>query len=88
MIAVETTFEFERRFAELPAAVRKQAHKKWILFSENPYHPSLHTEKLHPKQRELWSFRINRQYRIIFRWLDASTALFLTCGPHSWIYRI
>ncbi|MBI2409831.1 type II toxin-antitoxin system RelE/ParE family toxin [Candidatus Kaiserbacteria bacterium] len=88
MIAIEITEEFIRRFAALPPPVRRQAQKKWALFRENPFHTSLQTEKLHPKQRELWSFRINRQYRIIFRFIDGSTALFLTCGPHSWIYRI
>lgn len=88
MIAITVTEEFERRFIELPPHIQRQAENKRALFCENPFHPSLHTEKLHPKGRELWSFRINRQYRIIFRFVDGSKALFLTCGPHSWIYRI
>lgn len=30
------------------------------------YHPSLHTEMLHPKSRKVYSFRIDRKYRGIF----------------------
>lgn len=87
MILVEVTQEFEQRFSELPAPIRRQAERKRRIFCENPFHPSLNTEKLNPKQREVWSFRINKQYRIIFRFLDGSKVLFLTCGPHDWVYR-
>ncbi len=81
------TEEFQEHFRELPAAVRKRAEKQERLFRANPFHPSLHTEKLRPKNRQLWSIRIDRKYRIIFRFKDASTVLFLTVGPHDWVYR-
>jgi len=87
MIEILVTDEFERRYQDLPVSVQRRAEKQERLFRENPFHPSLHTEKLQPKNKEVWSFRIDRQYRIIFRFLDGSRALFLTVGPHSWIYR-
>lgn len=44
--------------------------KKWIkcksLFEENPRHPSLHTELLKPKERLIYSFRLDKKYRVIF----------------------
>lgn len=41
--------------------------KKQInIFTDNPEHPSLHTEKLEPKSFELHSFRIDRKYRAVF----------------------
>lgn len=87
MIEVFTTNEFNNRYRELPPHIRKKAEKREIIFRENPFYPSLHTEKLEPKSKQVWSFRIDREYRINFRFLDNKNALFLTCGHHHWIYR-
>lgn len=46
--------------------LQKKYEKQVKLFSENPYHPSLHTEILEPKHRKLYSLRIDRKYRVIF----------------------
>jgi len=44
--------------------------KKWEkaknLFENNPSHPSLNTELLEPKHRLIYSFRIDRSYRVLF----------------------
>ena len=44
--------------------------KKWEkakrLFENNPFHPSLNTELLEPKHRLIYSFRIDKKYRVIF----------------------
>lgn len=82
------TEEFENRFSALPSAVQTKAEKQEKLFRKNPFHPSLHTEKLEPKDKEVWSFRIDKRYRVLFRFLNGSKALFLTVGPHDWIYKI
>lgn len=88
MIEIRATREFEERYRELPAQIQRRAEKQTRLFRENLFHPSLHTEKLQPKARELWSFRVDRKYRIIFRFLDGTTVLFLTVGPNDWVYRM
>ena len=44
--------------------------KQKLLFEANSFHPSLHTEKLEPKSVGLYSFRIDRKYRAIFRIRD------------------
>lgn len=81
------TKEFEELFQQLPEAIKRRAEKQTDLFRGNPLHPSLRTEKLHPKNRELWSLRVDRTYRILFRFTEKDTALFLAIGHHSWIYR-
>lgn len=88
MIEVVTTGEFEKRYQELPVSVQRKAEKQDRLFRQNQFHPSLHTEKLEPKGRQVWSFRVDRSYRIVFRFLDGQKALFLTIGPHDWVYRV
>ncbi len=83
-----TTRKFDAQYDKLPIDIQKKAEKQEKLFKDNPLHPSLHTEKLSPKQKEVWSFRIDKSYRIIFRFLEKDKVLFLNVGPHNWIYRI
>ena len=45
----------------------KKFEKQRMLFEMNPSHPSLNTEKLEPKSVGLYSFRIDKKYRVIFR---------------------
>lgn len=88
MMEIFVTAEFEDRYQNLPVILRQKAEKQERVFRENPFHPSLHTEKLEPKEREVWSFRIDRSYRVIFRFLGNGRVLFLTVGPHDWVYRL
>ena len=80
--------EFKKRYRELPLAIQKKAEKQEKLFRTNPFHPSLHTEKLEPKGKALWSIRIDKRYRIFLRFIDGRKVLFLTVGPHDWIYKL
>lgn len=88
MIEVIVTREFEKRYRKLPGFIQKKAEKQEQLFRQNPFHPSLNTEKLEPKNRKVWSFRVDRHYRIFFRFLDGQTVLLLTIGPHDWVYKL
>ena len=87
MTDIRYTHEFEKQYRDLPPAVQGKAEKREALFRSNPFHPSLKTEKLSPKEKEYWSFRIDREYRIIFRFGENRIIYFLACGQHNWIYR-
>lgn len=82
------TEEFEKRYKKLPANIKNKAEKQTAVFKENPLHSSLNLEKLEPKNKQLWSIRVDKKYRIVFRFLKNKDVLFLTVGPHDWIYRI
>ena len=82
------TEEFEKRYQNLPHNIQQKAEKKTSLFKENVFHPSLKTEKLEPRNKELWSFRVDKKYRILFRFNNKSSVRFLVIGPHDWIYKI
>jgi proteic killer suppression protein len=88
MIEVLVTAEFEKQYRKLPKPIKAKAEKQEQLFRDNPFHSSLHTEKLIPKTKEVWSFRVDRNYRILFRFVSKNKAVFLTTGPHSWIYNV
>ena len=82
------TDEFIKRYSHLPSSIRKKAEKQEKLFRQNPFYPSLHTEKLEPKGKQVWSFRIDRSYRVLFKFIEEGDVIFLTVGPHDWIYKI
>ncbi|HBB98123.1 MAG TPA: type II toxin-antitoxin system mRNA interferase toxin, RelE/StbE family [Blastocatellia bacterium] len=82
------TDEFIKRYQQLPSAIQKKAEKQEQLFRQNPFYPSLHTEKLEPKGKQVWSFRVDRSYRILFKFMESDKVVFLTIGPHDWIYKI
>lgn len=46
--------------------LNKKFSKQKETFSENPHHPSLHTEILEPKNLKIYSFRIDKKYRVVF----------------------
>ena len=87
-LEIVLTDEFVRRYRKLTSAIKKKAEKQERLFRDNPFHPSLHTEKLEPKGKQIWSFRIDRSYRVLFRFIEADHVVFLTVGPHDWIYKL
>ena len=86
MIDISTTATFDRLFDKLPKPIPRKAAIKTDLFQSNAFHPSLHVEKLHPKQHEVWSFRIDRTYRIIFKFTKPGHAEFRYVGHHYFIY--
>jgi len=52
---VITTYTFDLLFKKLSPQIQRKAIKKADLFKENPFHPSLKIEKLHPKHYKVWS---------------------------------
>lgn len=60
--------------------------KKWEkakkLFEKNPSHPSLNTEILEPKHRLIYSFRLDRKYRVIFICLPESRVEVIAVTNH------
>ncbi len=86
MIEISTTATFDRLFGKLPRSIQRKAAKKAELFKSNPFHPSLRAEKLHPKQHEVWSFRVDQAYRIVFKFMGPNQAEFRYIGHHHSIY--
>ena len=58
------TERFWKRYADLPADVRKQAREAYRLFLGNPQHPGLHFKRVHSR-RPIFSVRISIDYRAL-----------------------
>ncbi|MBL7078618.1 type II toxin-antitoxin system YoeB family toxin [Candidatus Shapirobacteria bacterium] len=64
------------------AGLKERFAKQKKLFEENQRHPSLHTEKLRPHQLGLYSFRITRQWRVIFIVIGKDEVEVIDVNPH------
>jgi len=82
------TEEFEKYYRKLPRDVQRKTEKQTELFRKNLFYPSLHTEKLEPKGKEVWSFRVDKKYRVFFRFNNSNSVRLLVIGPHDWIYKL
>ncbi|KKP33054.1 MAG: hypothetical protein A2312_01345 [Candidatus Staskawiczbacteria bacterium RIFOXYB2_FULL_32_9] len=82
------TEDFKKDYSCLPEEIKKKAKKQENIFKDNPFYPSLRTEKLVPESRQAWSFRVDKKYRVVFKFLGESRVVFIAIGPHDWIYKI
>ena len=62
--------------------LEKKFEKQIRLFENNPFHPSLRTELLEPRNMRIWSFRIDRKYRAIFIFREKDTVEIIDINDH------
>lgn len=51
-------------YRQLNNNIKQSARKAYRLWSENPFHPSLHFKCINKKE-DIWSVRVTRDYRAI-----------------------
>jgi len=62
--------------------LEKKYKKAKGFFEQDPLHPSLNTELLEPKDRLIYSFRLDRKYRAIFIYVDKDTVEIIVITNH------
>lgn len=62
--------------------LNRKFDKQLQLFKDNPKHPSLNTERLEPKSLKIYSFRIDRKYRVIFILVNSIEAEIVDINDH------
>ena len=60
--------------------------EKVNLFVVDPNNKVLNNHKLIGKIRELYSFSVTGDIRIIYQWIDSKRVLFLDIGSHNQVY--
>ncbi|WP_353740582.1 type II toxin-antitoxin system RelE/ParE family toxin [Desulfoferrobacter suflitae] len=55
-------------------------------FVEDPFDKRLRTHKLSGKLKDLWSFSITYDSRVIFYFADQTRAIFVDIGSHDEVY--
>jgi Txe/YoeB family toxin of Txe-Axe toxin-antitoxin module len=62
--------------------LEKKYKKAKGFFEKDPFYPSLNTELLEPKDRLIYSFRLNKKYRAIFIYIDNNTIEIIAFTNH------
>jgi len=60
----------------------KKYTKAKKLFEHDPFYPSLNTELLEPKERLIYSFRLDKKYRVLFIYTDTNTVEVIAITNH------
>jgi mRNA interferase RelE/StbE len=81
---------FKENFEKLPKEIQEQAKKKFLLFQENPNHPSLRIKKMQG-YANIWEGHVTQEYVFTFMWIEdartgETTAVFRRIGTHD-IYK-
>jgi mRNA-degrading endonuclease RelE of RelBE toxin-antitoxin system len=87
MIKINYQDGFVKEFKKLPLEIKQKAFELEGIFSENPFHPLLHAKKLQGKLSSFFSFRITREYRIIYRFASKDEVDFLAVKHRKDIYK-
>lgn len=61
-------------------------NKRAQQFAIDPNCQQLHNHRLIGKLKDLYSFSITGDIRVIYRWIDQNTVLFLDIGSHNQVY--
>ena len=72
---------FKRAFQRLPHGIQVKVGKAFLLFKENPRHPSLHVKRMEGMPG-VWEGRIDIHYRFTFHY-EGDTAVFRNIGTHD-----
>lgn len=82
------TSKFKKTYKRLPKQIKEKAKKREEIFRQNPFNPLLETHRLHGKYKDYWAFSIDKSYRIMFQFLDATKTkvAFINVGTHE-IYK-
>jgi len=77
-----------RKFlVKLPLKQQAKLASLLELLRENPFHSQLHTKHLSGKLSGVYSFRITRDWRVIFRFFSLQEIQLIDIGHRKDIYR-
>ena len=79
--------QFLKSVDELPVNTQNKLDRLLELLKNNPYHPLLHTKQLGGNMTGYLSFRITRDWRVLFQFIDSQTIHLLDVGHRKDIYR-
>ncbi len=78
---------FWRSGKKLSKAQQDKLAKLLLYLCKNPFHPLLHSKPLVGKLSGFYSFRVTRDYRVIFRFLSEDVIELVEIGHRKEIYR-
>ncbi len=80
---------FKRAFKKRVGGRKDLEEKFWRrieIFTNNPFDSRLRTHKLSGKLKELWSFSLEYDLRVVFYFLPQNRVMFEDIGTHDEVY--
>lgn len=79
--------DFVRSAKRLPKKLREKLPDLLDILQINPFHPLLHSKPLTGSLKGYFSFRITREWRVIFMFTNKNTILLIEVDHPKDIYR-
>lgn len=79
--------KFVKSTKVLPPKLQKKLDHLVGFLEQNPYHPLLHTKELTGNMTGFWSFRITREWRVLFQFVSADIIHLLRVEHRRDVYR-
>ncbi len=88
MVEVAFAVSFKKAFKRRVkgTAMEKKFFQKLEVFLKDTHHPSLKTHKLSGELKDLWSFSIEYDLRIVFYFAGSRKVVFVDIGSHDEVY--
>lgn len=83
---ITTTKKFDRQFKKQPLKIKNKFEKRVEVFLMDSNNPILNTHKLSGKLKNLWSFNITGDIRVVFDRSHEDIVIFEAIGSHSKLY--
>jgi len=87
MVSLVYSQHFLKSAKKLPSLIKEKLATKLELLQENPFHPLLHTKSLTGKLFGFYSFRITREWRVIFQFLAPEVIKLIEVAHRKDIYK-
>lgn len=87
MIEILYNREFLKSAKKLPQIQQEKLSELITFLEENPYDPRLHTKHLSGLLSGLLSFRVTRDWRVIFQFIDNTTIQLIRVAHRKDVYR-
>ncbi len=78
---------FEKKYKRLPVKLKQKVKERNKIFSQDPFEPILNNHALQGKYYGYRSINVTGDIRIIYKFLDKNTALFVDVDSHSNLYQ-
>ena len=86
LILDEPFFRILKKWRKKHPELVDRFQQKLILFTNEPFHPSLRTHSLSGNLAGYWSISINYEQRLVFKFLSDTKVLLIDLGTHNEVY--
>jgi len=83
---IATTKKFDKKIKKQPVKIQKEFKKRIQVFIQDNNHPTLKIHKLSGPLKDLWSFSLSGDIRVIFDKNQKDVVILIDIGSHNDLY--